>query len=333
MTSSIVPTRSASSWLAWLQLCRIPNVFTAVADIWMGYFFTHGTPLAWTPFLALSFSSACLYTAGMVLNDVADVVQDRHERPHRPIPSGRIRVDRAQQFGVLLLTLGLFCGWWAGFADRENSLLPWRAGIVATLLTISVVAYDLLLKQTWAGPLGMGLCRMLNVLLGMSIVSSAASDDNLQVGTVFPFTYRAAELAVAAGIGIYIIGVTWFARTEAKTSARPQLTGGLITMLVGFALLGCYPRLSRHSPLFWQSQSITLWWLLGLLGLPIVRRCVSAIARPDAKRVQSAIKLSILSLILLDASVVLVARGPIPAATIALLLLPSLALARIVYST
>lgn len=301
----------------------------------MGYFFKHATPHPWPSLVALSLSSACLYTAGMVLNDVADVVQDRHERPHRPIPSGRIRVDRAQQFGVALLTVGLLCGWWAGFANRENSLLSWRSGIVATLLTISVVAYDFLLKRTWAGPLGMGLCRMLNVLLGMSLVPAVASDSSPQIGTVFPFTYHVAELGVAGGIGIYIVGVTWFARTEAKMSARPQLTGGLITMLGGFALLGCYPWLSWHtSPLPWHVPSITMWWLLlGLLGMPIVRRCLSAIARPDAKRVQSAIKLSILSLILLDASVVLVARGPLPAAAIALLLLPSLALARFVYST
>lgn len=45
--------------------------------------------------------------------------------------------------------------------------------------------------------------------------------------------------------------------------------------------------------------------LFGLVGVVVVRRCVDAIIRPEPGPVQRAIKQSILSLILFDASVCL----------------------------
>ena len=73
---------------AYLQLFRLPNVFTAMADIAMGLLVTYGdqtTPAA--PVLLL-LASSLIYTAGMVLNDVYDYEVDVQERPHRPLPSG-----------------------------------------------------------------------------------------------------------------------------------------------------------------------------------------------------------------------------------------------------
>ena len=54
----------------------------------------------------------------------------------------------------------------------------------------------------------MGGCRMLNVLLGMSVL---------------PGPWRIAHWAAAAGVGVYIAGVTWFARNDARRSDRWQL--------------------------------------------------------------------------------------------------------------
>src|SRR6266852_4753634 len=82
-----------ADWRAYAQLVRLPNVFTAMADIvlgWLGARAT-GTPdTRWPGFALLLAASACLYSGGMVWNDFFDVEQDRRERPYRPLPSGRI---------------------------------------------------------------------------------------------------------------------------------------------------------------------------------------------------------------------------------------------------
>src|SRR5271166_2427559 len=69
------------------QLVRLPNVFTAFADICLGALAAHILPDKWLPFVLLLLSSGCLYCAGMVWNDFFDIEQDCKERPFRPIPS------------------------------------------------------------------------------------------------------------------------------------------------------------------------------------------------------------------------------------------------------
>src|SRR5262245_24632863 len=90
-------------WLAYARLFRLPNVFTALADVAMGYFFIERAIARLDVFLALLGASACLYTAGMVLNDVYDLEIDRRERPSRPLPSGRISATWAKWLGYELL--------------------------------------------------------------------------------------------------------------------------------------------------------------------------------------------------------------------------------------
>ena len=81
-------------WFAWLQLVRLPNVFTAAADVAMGYLVTHDTLRPATHFALLAAASCLLYLSGMVLNDVFDADADARERPERPIPSGRVAQRR-----------------------------------------------------------------------------------------------------------------------------------------------------------------------------------------------------------------------------------------------
>ena len=129
--------------LAYAQLVRLPNVFTAMADIFMGFWFTHETLSPLGVFLLLLASSSCLYTAGMVLNDVFDIEQDRRERPNRPLPSARIDPKTAARLGWSLLAVGVFVGWCAGLL--ANRMLP---GIIATILAAFIVIYDRFLKRT-----------------------------------------------------------------------------------------------------------------------------------------------------------------------------------------
>jgi 4-hydroxybenzoate polyprenyltransferase len=309
-----------SSVLPWLRLMRLPNVFTAIADVAMGYLFVNQSvaqpaKLAW-----LIGASAALYTAGMVLNDVFDLKIDAVERPFRPLPSGQISKLAAKALGLLLLALGIVLGAAAGFLPRVATDLPWRSAAIAGVLLLCVLAYDGFLKRTLLGPLGMGACRFFNVLLGMSGGLVAANP--LLIG------FGPAELLAAAGIGTYIIGVTWFASREATTSGRVGLLGAMIVMACGVALLGTSARYLRL-----QTQPSVYWLLLALLMFTVLRRCASAVMNPSPQMVQMAVKHSILSLIWLDAATAVAVAGPVYGVAIAALLIPALLLGRWVYST
>jgi len=76
----------SSKLLAYLQLFRAPNVFTAIADVAMGFVFVTGSLQPVGGFLCLALASCLLYTAGMILNDVYDFDVDLKERPSRPLP-------------------------------------------------------------------------------------------------------------------------------------------------------------------------------------------------------------------------------------------------------
>jgi 4-hydroxybenzoate polyprenyltransferase len=137
-------------------------------------------------------------------------------------------------------------------------------------------------------------------------------------------------------VGVYIVGVTWFARTEAGESRRAALLASSMVMLLG-VILGAVtvfqaqgiasdgePRAGNERLLF---LGLLVAWA-GVTGRPVL----AAIAQPHPVRVQEAVKRCILGLIGLDA---LIAFGLIgwPGLLILLLLPPALLLGRWVYST
>ncbi len=301
--------------LAYLQLVRLPNLFTAMADVAMGYLVTHpdrgsidGSMLG-----LLLGASVLLYSAGVVLNDVFDVEIDTQDRPGRPIPSGRIPLKKARYLGFRLLMGGLILAWLAVLIEND-----FRPGVVAILLGVCVVLYDGRLKRTPLGPLAMGACRALNVLLGMSLVDGS---------------WQAMHLGVAGTIGTYIVGVTWFARTEARPSSRLQLGLATAVILTGIGMLSFVPGWSeRVTPLLMVEPG--RWPLfIGLLALAIGWRCFRAVAEPAPYRVQMAVRQCILTLIVLDAALTFVVQGPGPAVAVLLLLAPAMTLKRWIAST
>src|SRR5262249_37638612 len=151
------------------QLVRLPNVFTALADIGLGALVVGALPARWLALLLLLWASACLYCAGMVWNDFFDVAQDSRERPFRPIPSGRVSRRQAALVGGILLAAGVGFALLAGWALPAWSSVP---VVLAVLLVGAILGYDGLLKRTPAAPLLMGTCRFLNVLLGLSLAGS-----------------------------------------------------------------------------------------------------------------------------------------------------------------
>jgi len=288
-------------FMTYLELVRFPAVFTALADIFLGFLFTHAGFQPDTDFGLLLLASGGLYLAGMVFNDVFDREVDAEQRPFRPIPSGRVSVYAASVLGSLLACGGV-CA--AGIVG-ERSLT------VALLLALFIVAYDGGLKRTWLGPIAMGVCRFLNVILG----ASAAAGDAVVWGPP--------QLPVAAGLGIYVAGITWFARREAARNRRNELRAATGVINAGLAVLAAFV-------LDWAGQNRTLVLImLGVILLTINRRLMAALCEPCGERVQRAITLLLLSLITLDATLVLYVNGHVESAmATAALLIPSAVLGR-----
>ena len=287
-----------SDFRAYAQLVRLPNLPSALADICLGALVAHALPQHGFSFATLLLASACLYSAGMVWNDYFDREQDRRERPLRPLPSGRISSRHAIRLGMGLLTAGV--------------LLSATAGTTSILLVLclvgAILSYDGWLKYTWAGPLAMGACRFLNVLLGVSACGSLLGARGVHVAMI---------------VGLYIVGVTWFARTEARTSNQNALRGAaavmLSSLLLALPLPIFIPQGQRSSFLF----PYLLVALGFLVGVPIWR----AIARPVPSQVQAAVQAALMSLILLDAVLATATAGSV-GLLILLLLVPSLYLNR-----
>lgn len=160
-----------SKLLGYLRLMRPANILTAVTDIMAGiaisgFFLTgaYGDTQSILQFVCLIFATIGLYGGGVVFNDVFDAKLDRVERPERPIPSGVISRTEAIVLGAYLLVLGIL----AAFSVGE---LP---GGIALGIAVAALVYNKWGKHNnLLGPLNMGLCRGLNLLLGMSILPDA----------------------------------------------------------------------------------------------------------------------------------------------------------------
>jgi 4-hydroxybenzoate polyprenyltransferase len=290
------------------RLVRLPNLPSALADICLGALAARALPGGWLAFLLLLPASACLYMAGMVWNDYFDLEQDRKERPSRPLPSGRVTPAEAARLGSGLMAVGVLFAALAGLARRgASSVTP---PLLAVLIVAAVFAYDGWLKRTPLGPVAMGLCRFLNVLLGLS----AGPGD----------VWAGAPLALA--VGLYVAGVTWFARTEARQSNVAHLRGAAGVMLAGLALGLTLPSLLEGRGIEVAPSHLFVPLLVGfgfLIGLPISL----ALASPTSTRVQTAVTRCLLGLVLLDA---VLASGLVGEAglAVALLVLPGVYLRR-----
>ncbi|MDO1511716.1 UbiA-like protein EboC [Maribacter confluentis] len=156
----------------YLELMRPANLPTAAADIFAGIaIILYLRNIEVLSFLSenggdvflLVFSSIALYAGGVVFNDVFDAELDALERPERAIPSGRVPKRNALYFGAILILIGI------ALAFKCTVL----SGIISVVLTTAILTYDGYFKQFgFAGPLNMGICRGLNLLMGLSILGS-----------------------------------------------------------------------------------------------------------------------------------------------------------------
>ncbi|HQR07995.1 MAG TPA: UbiA family prenyltransferase [Gemmatales bacterium] len=300
---------------AWAQLVRLPNVFTAPADVLAGAGFVllgfHGAwpwPIVQTVIL-LCAASICFYAAGMVLNDVFDYEEDKQERPFRPLPSGRINRTLALAVGILLLSTGV------GLALlKMPSNLWWPHSLPIFLLPVLILGYNVALKHTFLGPLTMGLCRGLNLLLG---------------ATVIPLFIPAAWWA-AFTVTFYITGVTIIAHDETKQGNRLNMKFGiglivLSVLSVSSMIVACMINSDSLHP----KTIIPLF--IGWLAL-IASELVPAYRDPSPQNVGNAVKYCIFGLIILETIHLTLTVG-LPGYLLLLLLFPANYLGRFIYST
>lgn len=282
--------------LTWLQLLRLPTVFTAIADVLCGFLvattlnaprFTDRGTLPW-----LILASAGLYLGGMVLNDVFDADLDAKERPERPIPSGRITRRSASIAGFALLMAGLGSAVMAMYGADGHG----QSTLIAGGIALTVLAYNRFLKHTWAGPLGMAVCRILNMALG---ASTAVNSLQLMLSWQQPI------LGAALGLGVYIVGVTWFAQNETEESGGLGLDGGLAIAAVGIIVVAV-------STLLEQPHGLTAacGFLQYLIIMAVtITRGVLAIRNGQPRVLQRTVGKMLLWIIVLDAAIVYTITG------------------------
>ena len=131
----------------YLQLVRLPAVFTAIADILMAAMALGVHGAQWFTVGLLALSSSCLYLSGMAWNDFFDLEQDKRERPSRPIPSGRVSRGQAGRLaaGLMMAGLGLafVAGWRISYSNPDEiTRFVWTPVGLAGCLICAILLYD-----------------------------------------------------------------------------------------------------------------------------------------------------------------------------------------------
>ena len=306
----------------------------------MGYLFALGflgfsgsdwlSALDWLTFSLTLLASVAFYWSGMVLNDAADAERDALSRPDRPIPSGAISRKAAYRLGWGLLAIGTVLAGYLAWAGALNLIL-----IFATALAGAIVLYNCVLKFTAIAPVLMGACRALNILFAFAVGWSQlgslpigeAGGDLVLVSIQFGLPTTA--WAIAGAIGVYITGVTWFARFENPEETNCSWLNkslALILIVSGVALL---------IPVFWtipepvRFQVFALqpdrWYLLvTVLALMIGTRALQALLVDTRAAIGSVVGYALLTLIVLDGCTISLILGPYAAVGILALLAPAI---------
>jgi hypothetical protein len=279
--------------IGYLRLIRPANVITSIADVLAGIAISGFLVYSFLPgflwhALPLCISTIGLYAGGVAFNDIFDADLDRLERPERPIPSGLISIKKA----IILASFLLLSGILAAFLVNPT------AGILALLITGAALIYNKWGKHHLVlGPLNMGLCRGLNLLLGISILPSAVLD----------WWYLALVPIV------YISSITMISRGEVHGSGRRPLylASFLYLLVIAFIL---YFSFINGMVLLALIFIISFAWM-------IFRPLIVAIELPNGPNIGKAVKGGVISLIIMDAAWA-AASGELTAAMIIILLLP-----------
>lgn len=250
-------------------MMRPANMVTALADVLAGFAVAGLAAPGKLPWLLGA--GLALYGGGVTMNDFFDRRLDAVERPERPIPSGRASAWSACLLGITLLLAGTACAW------RASAV----SGMLAGALALLAVAYDAGIKHVpLAGPLAMGSCRGLDLLLGVSASAGALS----------------ARWYVAAIPVAYISGVTLLSAGEVHGGSR--LRASMSAALLAAAAAGAL--LMGGSSMM---HILSVGFMLGLLAWRVAPAFYRTCLQPGASQIRAAVRAGVISLVFLDASV------------------------------
>jgi 4-hydroxybenzoate polyprenyltransferase len=255
-------------------MVRPANVVTSVADVLAGAaisgaFLPDMLSQRWSGIWLLSISTACLYSGGIIFNDVFDAGLDCVERPERAIPSGLITIVQAATFGAIMLGAGIIL---AGLNNLSSAIL-------AIAIAFFALLYNKISKHnSFFGPLNMGFCRGLNLLLGVSVLPASLSK-----------WYLLALVPI-----IYIFSVTIISRGEVNGGNKRNLWIASVLYAIVTAIILSFSYVHNQLLL----SAVILMPFLWMIYKPLFQ----AIQNPSINNIVASVKAGVIALILMDAA-------------------------------
>jgi 4-hydroxybenzoate polyprenyltransferase len=301
----------------YITLVRLPNIFSAASNILPGYCiivtaisfsFTNANLLYLT---GLMVTSSLLYMTGIVLNDYFDIEIDKKERPTRPLPSGNVSKRKA-----LIIAISSTIA-----ANVISLAISWMSFVFALILTAIIIAYDSRLKhKTITGPITMSLARFVNVILGAS--------------PAFPMLLLSREsitmlLFIATTLFIYILSISILSKKEVSGKVTR------LNIIFSFAIVFVVITSISIAGLIGIFQTV-VFVNLALFSAVMIITLISILrghASLGPVYIQNSIRNMIISIIILDSAFVSGIIGLQYGLATLLLTIPSILLARKLYTT
>ena len=233
--------------MPWLRFFRVVNLPTVPGDVLVGAAMAlwscrdaAADVEALVPVALAAVASCGLYLFGLADNDIVGAATDEG----RPIPAGAISMRAARAARAACIAMGLLAIVVTGALPFAEVTAAFEM-LVAFVLVAVIVVYNRTKR-----PLLMGLCRGLNVVLGVSAI----------VPPLFwPRMLRHAPLAacaiaaVVAAWTIYVAAVTWYSEGEERDPSRRRRVGRLIGAipLLQIAVLAVLAASCPSAPAFW----------------------------------------------------------------------------------
>ncbi|MBI5146887.1 MAG: UbiA family prenyltransferase [Thaumarchaeota archaeon] len=281
----------------YLQLLRIPGVFTAVSNVLMGFMLSQTPIHSQILLIPLLISSGLLYFSGMILNDYFDYGVDKTQRPTRPLPSGKISRQSALILGIIFLSCANLAALFVGI----------QTILLTMIISSLILLYNIKIKSiTSIGVLVLCLIRVLNVYLGFTVIG---------------FTLNFALIPIPLAFLVASIGI--LSRVETKSASSKTVILNLIMIVLSVTSL--LTILSQNDKYYYL---IFLSMFIGLITYSSVK-----FGQKNSISIQNKITYHLLSIILLDATLVAAFSDMLYATIIASLFVPAYLLAKKIYLT
>ena len=270
----------------WAELVRVPNTPTVAADVAAGAVLVVGGSATSEPIERIVaavataiLAAVALYWAGMIYNDLCDLAADRSAGRPRPLVQQRVSFRAARTAAMALFGLGIVAALLGGaVASGGRQWAPTLA--VGGTLAALIYLYDGPLKTWPIAPALMGGCRTGSFLLGALTALVASTPDPRFLGES-TWGLPLVVWGFAISMGVYVAGLTTFARREAAGRRTAHLTIGLAVMIAGVLGLALSPRLAGELPRWRIETAVVFPAAIALVCGGTLIKAVAAIRSPS----------------------------------------------------